>query len=70
MSEDLHSLAGAYALDALADPERSRFEEHLATCDACAQEVRGLRETASHLGAAVATAAPPRLRAETLARIG
>jgi len=70
VSEDLHSLAGAYALDALADPERSRFEEHLATCDACAQEVRGLRETASHLGAAVATAAPPRLRAETLARIG
>jgi anti-sigma-K factor RskA len=70
MNEDIHSLAGAFALDALSDPERTRFEDHLATCDDCAQEVRGLREAASHLGAAVATAAPPRLRAQTLARIG
>ncbi len=69
MNEDIHSLAGAFALDALSDAERTRFEDHLATCDDCAQEVRGLREAASHLGAAVATAAPPRLRAQTLARI-
>ena len=69
MNEDLHSLAGVYALDALPENERARFEEHLAACDDCAQEVRGLRETASHLGTAVAVAAPPRLRAQTLARI-
>jgi anti-sigma-K factor RskA len=69
VNEDLHSLAGAYALDALPDNERARFEQHLAGCGDCAQEVRGLRETASHLGSAVAIAAPPRLRAQTLARI-
>jgi anti-sigma-K factor RskA len=68
--EDLHTLAGAYALDALPGDDRALFEGHLARCDACAQEVRGLREATAHLGVAVATAPPPELRAQVLARIG
>ncbi|MGE5289763.1 MAG: anti-sigma factor domain-containing protein [Micromonosporaceae bacterium] len=58
----LHTLAGAYALNALGDPEHARFERHLAHCDACIQEVDGLRETAALLGSAVATRPPERLR--------
>jgi anti-sigma-K factor RskA len=58
----LHTLAGAYALNALNPADRARFEHHLARCDACAQEVRGLRETAARLGQAAATEPPQRLR--------
>jgi anti-sigma-K factor RskA len=68
--DDLHTLAGAYALDALPTDDRARFEGHLARCEACAQEVRGLREATAQLGVAVAAPPPPRLRASTLARIG
>jgi hypothetical protein len=31
-SNDIHSLSGAYAVDAVDDVERARFEAHLATC--------------------------------------
>jgi anti-sigma-K factor RskA len=54
---DLHTLAGPYALNALPPRDRARFERHVAACDACAQEVRGLQETAARLAAAAA--APP-----------
>ncbi|GAA0371978.1 anti-sigma factor [Microbispora corallina] len=68
---DPHRLAGAYALDAMDDDlERLRFEEHLRTCDECAQEVRGLTETAARLGQAVAAEPPPGMRAAVLAEIG
>jgi anti-sigma-K factor RskA len=49
-----HTLAGAYALDALDGADRARFERHLARCEACAAEVGGLRETAARLAAAMA----------------
>jgi anti-sigma-K factor RskA len=62
-----HTLAGPYALDALDDAEQARFERHLARCEACAQEVRGLRETAARLGSAAAALPPRRLRAQVLA---
>ncbi len=63
----LHTLAGAYALDALDDADRSRFERHLARCDVCAQEVGGLRETTALLGSAAAARPPRRMRAQVLA---
>lgn len=63
----LHTLAGAYALNALDPVERIAFERHLARCDACAWEVRGLRETAARLGEAASTAPPPRLRERVIA---
>jgi len=51
---DLHMLAGAYAMDAVAEPDRARFERHLASCESCRQEIRGLREATAALSAAAA----------------
>ncbi len=64
---DLHTLAGPYALNALPPRDRARFERHLAACDACAQEVRGLQETTARLAAAAAVRPPGRLRERVLA---
>jgi anti-sigma-K factor RskA len=70
MSEsDLHGLTGAYAVDALDDLERARFEQHLAGCDDCRAEVAELRETAALLGDTVATPPPASLRDSVLAGI-
>lgn len=49
MTDDLHSLAPVYALDALEDLERRRFEEHLANCAACRHDVSQFRDTAALL---------------------
>lgn len=54
MTTDLHTLTGAYALDALDDIERVAFEAHLAECEACTEEVLGLRATGAMLGLAAA----------------
>ncbi|MFB4308839.1 anti-sigma factor domain-containing protein [Actinomadura sp. GTD37] len=71
MTDDLHALTGAYALDAIDDAaERRRFETHLAGCETCATELREFRATAARLGMAVAEPPPPRLRARVLADIG
>ena len=51
---DLHALAGAYAMDAVPEPDRAAFERHLASCEPCRQEVRGLREATAALAAATA----------------
>ncbi|NEA59957.1 anti-sigma factor [Streptomyces sp. SID13666] len=61
-SADLHTLTGAYALDALSPAEAAEFARHLAECPACSQEVRELRETATRLAFAVAQVPPPGLR--------
>ena len=67
--DDPHTLAGAYALNALTDRDQARFERHLAGCEACAAEVRGLRETAARLATATAAAPPARLRERVLAEV-
>lgn len=69
MSGDMHKLSGAYALDALDDLERARFEQHLATCEDCRAEVAELRETAALLAETTATAPPATLRDSVLAGI-
>ncbi len=66
---DLHALSGAYAVDALDDLERARFERHLATCPDCADEVAGLREAAAMLVASVDSAPSPELRDRVLGEI-
>ena len=66
---DIHKLSGAYALDALDDLERARFEDHLATCDDCAAEVAELQETAALLAETTAAPAPASLREGVLAGI-
>lgn len=64
---DLHSLSGAYALDALEGAERERFERHLARCRRCADEVRGLQATAANLAFAIAEQPPDDVRRRVLA---
>ncbi|GBQ01823.1 anti-sigma factor [Streptomyces spongiicola] len=66
---ELHTLTGAYALNALGDRERTRFERHLAVCPACAQEVRELGATAVRLGLAATEIPPSALKSQVMARI-
>jgi anti-sigma-K factor RskA len=66
---DLHTLAGAYALDAVPDADRARFERHLAHCDACIQEIRGLREATARLGASAAVRPRAELKEQALRAI-
>jgi anti-sigma-K factor RskA len=64
---DAHTLSGAYAMDALSERDRARFERHLAKCGECAAEVAGLREATARLAAATAAPPPPALRDRVLA---
>lgn len=66
---DVHKLTGAYALDALDDIERARFEQHLAECDDCRAEVAEMRETAALLAETIEVEPPASLRASVLAGI-
>jgi anti-sigma-K factor RskA len=65
---DIHTLAGAYALNAIDDLERARFDRHLAECPSCAAEVAELTETMAALSDATAEPPPVRLRASVLER--
>lgn len=66
---DVHALSGAYAVDALDDLERARFEAHLAQCADCRDEVAGLQETATLLGIDDAVAPPAQVRDAVLSGI-
>src|SRR5262245_39583829 len=55
--------AAPYALGALDENERASFEEHLASCEICAAEVRELKDVAGLLATAASPVTPPaRLR--------
>ena len=61
--EEVHELAAAYVLDALGPDELRAFEDHLATCEACLEEVASLGRAASALSYAAEGPAPsPELR--------
>lgn len=62
----MHTLAGAYALDALDERERAAFEQHLAGCAACVAEVVEFQATAARLGEAESTSPPDGLRESVL----
>jgi anti-sigma-K factor RskA len=64
---DVHTLAGAYVMDAISGADRTRFERHMAGCAECAEEVASLRETAARLGSAAATIPPPGLKERVMA---
>ncbi|WP_306319087.1 MULTISPECIES: anti-sigma factor [unclassified Streptomyces] len=66
---ELHTLTGAYALDALSEDERADFERHLRDCEACARESVELAETAARLGLAATVTPRPELRDQVLRRI-
>ena len=63
---DIHTLTGAYALNALPEDERAAFEEHLDRCDACALETAEFLATAAKLGGLLHEPAPAELKASIL----
>ncbi|MEU6247865.1 anti-sigma factor [Glycomyces sp. NPDC047010] len=67
MSDDVHSLIGAWALNAVDDDERRRVEAHLLECESCAAEAVELREAAGRLSDVLLTEPPPGLRDRVLA---
>ena len=58
-SQDPHDLVAAYALDALDEDERERFEAHLAECEECTEVLAQLREPVAALAYAAEGPAPP-----------
>lgn len=66
---NLHHLAGAYSLDAIDPQEREAFEAHLATCDACRQEVFEFSSVHATLASAQAVNPPPALKSRVLDEI-
>ncbi|QNN54798.1 anti-sigma factor [Nocardioides mesophilus] len=67
MSTELHTLSGAYALDALSAEEAAAFRTHLEACAVCCEEVRELRQAAASMGASEAVVPPASLKARVLA---
>ena len=68
-TDNIHTLSGAYALDALDDLERARFEGHLDTCAACTEEVASFQATTALLGAADELTISPEFRSAVLEEI-
>jgi anti-sigma factor RsiW len=67
--DTIHELTAAYALNALADHEEAEYEEHLASCAACRDDLASFREAAASLAYAIeAPAPPPALRERILAQ--
>ncbi|HWL33328.1 MAG TPA: anti-sigma factor [Gaiellaceae bacterium] len=56
---DLHDLTAGYALDALDPDERARYEEHLASCESCREELQDFWQVAGALGRAAGGPTPP-----------
>lgn len=67
MSTDLHTLSGAFALNALSAEEAEQFRRHLEACPACSQEVRELQQAAADMGAVETFTPPAYLRERVLA---
>ncbi len=62
----LHTLVGAYVMDAVTGRDQADFERHLLTCEQCREDVRGLREATAQLAAAAAVPPRPELREQTV----
>ena len=57
---DLHALVAPYALDAVDDLDRRRFEAHLLECETCTAQIGGFAAAAAALAAAKSAPPPPR----------
>jgi anti-sigma-K factor RskA len=68
-SGDIHSLAGAYALDALPADEVADFEAHLAACPTCREDVASFRATAVRLTELAGEEPPPDMRDGVMAMV-
>jgi anti-sigma-K factor RskA len=62
----LHTLVGAYVVDAVSAADRASFERHLLSCEQCQADVRGLREAAARLATAASMPPRPELREQTM----
>lgn len=69
MTIDLHSYTAPYALDALDDLERARFEVHLEACDDCREELAGFVTTTGRIGESLPQTPPPLLRERLMTEI-
>lgn len=68
--DELHLLAGAYALDALQPDEKAEFEAYLLTSEEARAELASLTDTAVMLGLSSPLEAPPAsLKASLMAQI-
>ena len=67
MNTDVHTLSGAYAINALSSDEADLFRAHLDACPACRQEVRELEAAAAQMGSAESLAPPADLKARVIA---
>ena len=67
--DDHHELTAAYALDALDPRERERYENHLATCESCREELASFWAVSGALAHAAGGPSPaPALRERILAQ--
>ena len=66
-ARDAHTLAGAYAMDAISEQDRDRFERHLAECEECTEEITSLHEATARLGTATAATPPAGLKDRVMA---
>jgi anti-sigma-K factor RskA len=68
---EIHELTAAYAVDALDVAELATFEQHLAHCQECRDQVAGFQAAAAELAYETEAPAPsPALRARILAEAG
>jgi anti-sigma-K factor RskA len=65
-ADDPHILVGAYVMDAVTKEDRASFERHLAGCETCRAEVRGLGEATARLAAAAEVRPRAELRELTM----
>lgn len=56
---DVHELTAGYALDALDPAERATYEEHLATCERCREDLQGFWQVSGALAHAAGGPMPP-----------
>jgi Anti-sigma-K factor rskA len=63
-----HTLAGAYAMDALDPASQRRFVRHLTRCRECANEVMELHEVAGRLALATSSLPPDQMKEQVLRR--
>jgi anti-sigma-K factor RskA len=67
--DGIHELTAAYALDALDPADEREYEEHLARCPSCQEELAGFRDVAAHLAyVPEGPSPPPALREQILER--
>jgi len=66
MTTDLHTLVGAYALDALTAEDQQEFEQHLAICANCGSDLVEMRATAARLSDTTWQSPPAEMKARLM----